>query len=73
MRAPYPETVGQIRDTTNGHYALGNERFQKEIEVMLGRRASKGQSGRQSKETLVDARQEVNMSVAGNRGLPPNY
>ena len=51
------ETVGQIRNATNGNYALGSERFQKEIGAMLGRRASKGQSGRPSKKALVDARQ----------------
>lgn len=51
------ETVEQIRSATNGNYALGSERFQKEIGAMLGRRASKGQSGRPGKERLVDARQ----------------
>ncbi|MDO8311440.1 MAG: transposase [Sideroxyarcus sp.] len=51
------EMVGQIRSATNGNYALGSERFQKEIGAMLGRRASKGQSGRPSKDILVDARQ----------------
>lgn len=40
------EIVGQIRSATNGNFALGNERFQKEIESALGRRARRGQSGR---------------------------
>lgn len=40
------EIVGQIRNATNGNYALGSERFQKEIETALGRRARRGQSGR---------------------------
>lgn len=40
------EIVGQIRSATNGNFALGSERFQKEIESALGRRARRGQSGR---------------------------
>jgi len=51
------EVVGQIREATNGNYALGNERFQREIEAKLGRRASRGQSGRPGKNGRVDANQ----------------
>jgi len=51
------EMVGQIRSATNGNYALGGERFQKEIAAMLGRRAGRGQSGRPSKDTSVNERQ----------------
>ncbi len=40
------EIVGQIRNATNGNFALGSERFQKEIEAALGRRARRGQAGR---------------------------
>lgn len=40
------EIVGQIRNATNGNFALGSERFQKEIETALGRRARRGQAGR---------------------------
>jgi putative transposase len=40
------EIVGQIRRATNGNFALGSERFQKEIESALGRRARCGQLGR---------------------------
>ena len=40
------EIVTQIRSATNGNYALGSERFQKEIEAALGRRARRGQAGR---------------------------
>ena len=40
------EVVGQIRSATNGNYALGGGRFQREIETALGRRASRGQAGR---------------------------
>jgi putative transposase len=43
------DLVEQIRCATNGNYALGNERFQREIAAVLGRRASKGKSGRPSK------------------------
>ncbi len=42
---------------TNGNYALGSERFQREIEVTLGRRARRGQAGRPSKDTIEDANQ----------------
>lgn len=44
------EIMGQIRSATNGNYALGGERFQKEIEAILDRRTSKGQSGRPRKD-----------------------
>jgi putative transposase len=44
------ETVGQIRNATNGNYALGSERFQQEIETVLGRRAKRGQAGRPSND-----------------------
>lgn len=40
------ETIGQIRNATNGNYVLGSEHFQKQIEVALGRRARRGQAGR---------------------------
>ena len=36
----------EIRVTTNGNYVLGNQKFQKEIEEVLGRRVTKGKSGR---------------------------
>ncbi|MDQ3566033.1 MAG: transposase [Pseudomonadota bacterium] len=38
--------VTQIRAATNGNYALGNQRFQLDIERALGRRATKGKAGR---------------------------
>ena len=40
------DLVGQIRNATNGNFALGGERFQQEIETALGRRARRGQAGR---------------------------
>ncbi len=38
--------VDQIRQATNGNHALGNARFQEEIEAVLGRRAGRGAPGR---------------------------
>lgn len=51
------EVVGQIRGATNGNFALGGERFQKEVEAMLGRRARRGQAGRPGKCEVMDADQ----------------
>jgi len=45
------EVVGQIRSATNGNFALGSEWFQREVEVALGRRAKRGQSGRPCKSS----------------------
>jgi putative transposase len=41
--------VQQIREATNGNYALGNQRFQAEIERVLGRHATRGKAGRRPK------------------------
>jgi putative transposase len=41
--------VERIREATNGNYALGNQRFQAEIEQALGRRATRGKAGRRPK------------------------
>jgi putative transposase len=58
FKAPLDEeVVGQMRSATNGNYALGSERFQREIEVTLGRRARRGQAGRPSKDTIEDTNQ----------------
>lgn len=43
------EVVSQIRSATNGNFALGSERFQREVETTLGRRAARGQPGRPGK------------------------
>jgi len=51
------EIVGQIRNATNGNYALGSERFQREIETALGRRARRGQAGRPVNRTGGDENQ----------------
>ena len=41
--------VDQIRSATNGNYALGSERFRREIATTLARRAEPGKSGRPRK------------------------
>ena len=41
-----PTELEEIRTSANAGYALGNERFRKEIAVALGRRAGPGRSGR---------------------------
>jgi putative transposase len=38
--------VGAIREATRGNFALGNQRFQAEIESALGRRARRAKAGR---------------------------
>jgi putative transposase len=38
--------LAQIRQATNGNYALGSARFQAQIEAALGRRAQRGHAGR---------------------------
>lgn len=41
-----PGQVDQIRQATNGNFALGNQRFIAEAEATLGRRVAKGTPGR---------------------------
>ena len=41
-----PGLVDEIRRATNGNYALGNERFAKQVALALGRRVTPGKSGR---------------------------
>ena len=41
-----PEVVKEIRDATNGNFALGEQGFKKQVEAMLGRRVTRGQRGR---------------------------
>jgi len=41
-----PEIISEIRAATNGNYVLGDERFQRQIERALGRRARRGKAGR---------------------------
>ena len=53
-----PERIDEIRDATNGNFALGGKRFQQQIESALGRRAIRGVSGRPSNQLQTDERQE---------------
>ena len=41
-----PETVKEIREATNGGYALGGKRFLAQIEAAAGRRVTRGKAGR---------------------------
>ncbi|MGV6816856.1 MAG: transposase [Thiotrichales bacterium] len=45
-----PGLVDEIRSATTGNYALGNPRFQEQMEEALGRRVTRGKSGRPRKE-----------------------
>ena len=51
-----PGLVEQIREATNGNYALGTSRFQDQVARALGRRVSRGRSGRPKKpvDTATD-------------------
>jgi putative transposase len=49
-----PERINEIRNATNGNYALGNERFRIEIEHALKRRATPGRSGRPVREARAN-------------------
>lgn len=44
-----PGLVDQLREATNGNFALGNTRFIAEIEQALGRRVVRGKAGRPPK------------------------
>ncbi len=46
-----PGIVDQIRQATNGNFALGNPRFKEEIAATLGRRVTPGKAGRPRKKT----------------------
>ena len=48
----------EIREATNGNYALGSSRFQEKVAKALGRRVVRGRSGRPKKEvdTATDDR-----------------
>jgi putative transposase len=50
FKVPLDEAlVERIREAINGNYALGNQRFQAEIERALGRHARRGKAGRRPK------------------------
>ena len=47
FKAPMnPTIIEDIRQATNGNYALGNPKFQAKIAAALGRRAARGKAGR---------------------------
>lgn len=48
--AKAPRMVDEIRQATNGNFALGNDRFKEEIEAALGRRVQPGRPGRPKKK-----------------------
>jgi len=45
-----PGLVDEIREATNGNYALGGSRFQDQVARALGRRVARGRSGRPAKQ-----------------------
>ena len=53
-----PERVDEIRDATNGNFALGGKRFQQQIESALGRRVIRGVSGRPTRRVQSNGRQK---------------
>lgn len=54
-----PALVARIRESANGGFVLGSERFQREIAFMLGRRTWKGSPGRPVKQTVDDTQQQL--------------
>ncbi len=52
-----PEMIQQIRNATNGNFALGKAKFVKEIERALGRRARPGKAGRPARQDRENADQ----------------
>ena len=52
------DKIDEIRDATNGNFALGSKRFQQQIEAALGKRAIRGVSGRPTKQVQSDDRQK---------------
>ena len=51
-----PGQVDEIRQATNGNYALGNSSFAEQVTAALGRRATPGKSGRPRKMAEVESR-----------------
>lgn len=52
-----PGLVDEIRDATNGNYALGDDRFHRQIENALQRRATRGRPGRPRRKSDVESGQ----------------
>jgi putative transposase len=53
------ELLIRLRDCVNGGYVLGNDRFEREIAVMLGRRTWRGSPGRPKKRAPDDRQAEL--------------
>ena len=51
-----PGQADEIRQATNGNYALGNSSFAEQVTAALGRRATPGKSGRPRKMAEVESR-----------------
>jgi putative transposase len=49
-----PVRLAEIRDATNGNYALGGDRFKAEIAQVLNRRATRGKNGRPARQERRD-------------------
>lgn len=50
-----PGVIDQIRQSTNGNFALGDGRFASEVSAMLGRRANRGKAGRPKKLAVQES------------------
>lgn len=50
-----PGLLDEIREATNGNYALGDERFRKQVEGSLQCRATRGRPGRPPKTSDVES------------------
>ncbi len=48
-----PSLVEEIRQAANGNFALGSSQFQEQIAKALGRRVTRGRSGRPRKKEDV--------------------
>jgi putative transposase len=70
---PDPAAAEEIRQATNGNYALGSERFRQEVETALGRRATRGRPGRPLRAEVVEQTTEFDGRLVrrGKRGLSP--
>ena len=51
-----PGLIDEIREATNGNYALGTSRFQEEVAEALRRRVARGRPGRPKKKRTDSAR-----------------
>jgi putative transposase len=54
---PGPDRSDEIRQATNGNFALGNEAFRAKMAAMLGRRVEPARSGRRPRQSDEDGRQ----------------